>query len=135
MTRVLTAPGVIDLGELTIVKGLFYWKIGIDIQVFGDNGNVYDLAMLSVVSALHSTRIPCTIPVKNYEQEEKDFEIDDDATHFRRINCMAVPISISMSKVVAWSGCDCRLATPSSSFDSMIAVARCFKSSHAFWTA
>ena len=53
MTRVLTAPGVIDLGELAIVKGLFYWKIGIDIQVFGDNGNVYDLAMLSVVAALH----------------------------------------------------------------------------------
>ena len=64
MTRVLTAPGVIDLGELAIVKGLFYWKIGIDIQVFCDNGNVYDLAMLSVVSALHSTRIPFRIILK-----------------------------------------------------------------------
>ena len=97
--RVLTSPGVMDLDELIIVKGLFCWKIDIDIQVYGDSGNVFDLAMLSVAAALRVTRIPCTVPVKNYEQEEKDFEIDDDATHFRRLSCMAVPISISICKV------------------------------------
>lgn len=99
MFRILLSPGAMNLQELIVVPKLFCWKIYIDVEVFSDSGNVFDLIILSVMIALRTTRIPITTPIKNADQEEKDFAIDDDPTHFRRLSCMSIPIGISLLRV------------------------------------
>ena len=99
MVRILLSPGAMNLQELIVIPKLFCWKIYIDVEVFSDSGNVFDLIILSVMIALRTTRIPITTPIKNADQEEKDFAIDDDPTHFRRLSCMSIPIGISLLRV------------------------------------
>ena len=88
-----------DLNELVIVPKQFCWKLYVDVQIYKDSGNVIDMCLLSVLTALRTTRIPVTTPIKNISQEEKDFDIDDDPTHFRRLSCMSIPIEITLNKV------------------------------------
>lgn len=88
-----------DLNELVIVPKQFCWKLYVDVQIYKDSGNVIDICLLSVLTALRTTRIPVTTPIKNISQEEKDFDIDDDPTHFRRLSCMSIPIGITLNKV------------------------------------
>ena len=88
--------GALDIEDLKIIPNLFHWTLYVDVIVLTDTGNVFDIIMLSVLIALRTARIPITTPIKNADQEEKDFTIDDDPTHFRRINCQSIPIGISL---------------------------------------
>ena len=98
-TRILLSPGALDVQNLVIIPNLFHWALYIDVIVLTDSGNLFDLIMLSVLIALRTARIPITTPLKNADQEEKDFSIDDDPTHFRRLNCQTIPIGISLFSV------------------------------------
>ena len=97
--RILLSPGAMDLNELIIVPKQFCWKIFIDIEVYENCGNVLDMAMVGVIVALRTTRLPITTPLKNFDQEEKDFDIDDDPTRFRRLSCMGIPLGVSINCV------------------------------------
>lgn len=88
--------GALDVEDLKIIPDLFHWTLYVDVVVLTDSGNVFDIIMLSVLIALRTARIPITTNIKNADQEEKDFTIDDDPTHFRRINCQSIPIGISL---------------------------------------
>lgn len=92
----MLSPGALDVQDLVIVKDLFSWTLYVDVVVLTDGGNVLDIIMLSVLIALRTARIPITTPIKNADQEETDFTIDDDPTHFRRINCQTIPLGISL---------------------------------------
>ena len=94
--RILTSPGAMDLSELIIIRKLFCWKLYIDVEVYDDSGNVFDLIMLSVLIALRTTRLPITTVIKDLNMNDKEFDIDQDPTHFRRLSCMTIPISVSL---------------------------------------
>ena len=89
-----------NLSELIIVKNIFCWKLYIDVEVYDDSGNVFDLIMLSVMVALRTTRLPVTTVIRDLNQTEKEFDIDPDPTHFNRLSCMSIPLSISLYNVV-----------------------------------
>ncbi len=97
--RILLSPGAMNLEELIIVPKQFCWKLFIDVEIYEDSGNVIDVSLLSILVALRTTRLPITTPLKNFDQEEKDFDIDDDPTHFRRLSCMTIPIGVTINKV------------------------------------
>lgn len=94
--RILTSPGAMDLFELIIIRKLFCWKLYIDVEVYDDSGNVFDIIMLSVLIALRTARLPITTIIKDLNMNEKEFDIDQDPTHFRHLSCMAVPLSVSL---------------------------------------
>ncbi|KAK8790535.1 hypothetical protein JH06_3784 [Blastocystis sp. subtype 4] len=99
ITKILLSPGAMNLEELIIVPKQFCWKLFIDVEIYEDSGNVIDVSLLSILVALRTTRLPITTPLKNFDQEEKDFDIDDDPTHFRRLSCMTIPIGVTINKV------------------------------------
>lgn len=99
MGSILTSPGAMDLSELIIVKKTFCWKLFIDVEVYDDSGNVFDLIMLSVLIALRTTRLPITTVIRDLNQTEKEFDIDQDPTHFHRLSCMSIPVAISINAV------------------------------------
>lgn len=96
---ILKSTGAMDLKELVIVNKMFCWKIYVDVEVYDDSGNVFDLIMLSVLVALRTTRLPITTAIRDLNQNEKEFDIDQDPTHFRRLSCMGIPIAISIYTV------------------------------------
>lgn len=99
MDSILVSPGAMDLKELIIVNKIFCWKLYIDVEVYDDSGNVFDLIMLSVLIALRTTRLPVTTVIKDLNQTEKEFDIDPDPTHFNRLSCMSIPLSITLYNV------------------------------------
>ena len=99
MYRILLSPGAMDLNELIIVPKQFCWRIFVDVEIYENSGNVIDMSIIGVLVALRTTRLPITTPLKNFDQEEKDFDIDDDPTHFRRLSCMGIPLGISINCV------------------------------------
>ena len=79
--RILLSPGAMNLEELIIVPKQFCWKLFIDVEIYEDSGNVIDVSLLSILVALRTTRLPITTPLKNFDQEEKYFDIDYDQKH------------------------------------------------------
>ena len=99
MYSILLSPGAMDLNELIIVPKQFCWRIFVDVEIYENSGNVIDMSIIGVLVALKTTRLPVTTPLKNFDQEEKDFDIDDDPTHFRKLSCMGIPLVISINCV------------------------------------
>eukprot|EP00750_Incisomonas_marina_P026753 INCI5942.3.p2 GENE.INCI5942.3~~INCI5942.3.p2 ORF type:complete len:293 (+),score=58.12 INCI5942.3:740-1618(+) len=56
--RVITTHGMVDLGQLCIAKGRAVWVLRCDVMVLDDSGNLQDAALLAVVAALRTLRIP-----------------------------------------------------------------------------
>ena len=49
---------MVDLGQLCIAKGRAVWVLRCDVMVLDDSGNLQDAALLAVVAALRTLRIP-----------------------------------------------------------------------------
>lgn len=81
------------------MEGLYAWKLDIDVQILDDNGNLFDIILYCIYSALLTTKLPQTRQILNLETNEKDFEINDDTCTYVRLDCSSLPLSLTIYNV------------------------------------
>ncbi|TDH72668.1 hypothetical protein CCR75_008475 [Bremia lactucae] len=60
LTRIIVGSRVVEMESLSIVKGQSAWKLMVDVYSVSHDGNVLDAALISIVAALKTLKLPAT---------------------------------------------------------------------------
>ncbi|CAH0519463.1 unnamed protein product [Peronospora belbahrii] len=60
LTRIILGSRVVEMESLSIVNGQSAWKLVIDVYCINHDGNVLDAALVSIMAALRTLKLPVT---------------------------------------------------------------------------
>lgn len=84
--NIVTNSGCVDLNQLCISKGKLAWVLYCDLVCLDDDGSVLDVAVISLMAALKSLRLPKV----NYDLDTKTIKVDVKTQIPLNLTCLPV---------------------------------------------
>lgn len=76
----------VDLEELCVAKGRLVWVLYCDLVCLDDDGSVLDVAIIALMAALKSLRLPKIL----YDMDTKEIQVNEEEKHSIHLKCIPI---------------------------------------------